>query len=131
MDINVSDIFMAALSQFLAVALPILVTIIGAYLVQQLRLLEAKLKNEKPDVYAEVVKYATWAVMAAEQLGLTKILEQGYEDKKAFAIAFVVRELELRGIKNIDMQYIADKIEAAVWEEINKWKDTPQLPEIR
>jgi hypothetical protein len=100
------------------VLVPVLATMVAGYAIQGIRYLEQKIKNERPDVYATLMFVAKEAVHAAEQSGFAGLVE----DKKAFALAYLQRELDARGIKGFDLTTLEDKIEAAVFEEINRNK---------
>lgn len=54
------------------------------------------------------------AVRAAEQSGLIGLIENTAHAKKQYAVSFMQRALEVRGITKIDVDEISDWIEAAI-----------------
>lgn len=76
-----------------------------------------RLKSTKPDV-AEVLSYAVrMAVSAAEQ-----IFGSGHgEEKKERAVEIVTEYLYEHGIV-LNIEIIQDAVEAAVFNELNRWK---------
>lgn len=76
-----------------------------------------KIKTTRPDI-ATILSYAVdIAVRAAEQ-----VYGSGHgESKKEYAVAIVDRYLREHNLK-LDVQVIADAIEAQVWEEFNMWR---------
>lgn len=114
------DIIVKAFSDFLAVVLPVLLSALAAVAVNYFRLLEQRIKNEKPDLYKVLDLLVKQGVSAAEQLGLNGQIE----DKKAYALKYVQDMLNQYGLKEIDVAIIEAKIEAAVFDEITKNKPT-------
>jgi hypothetical protein len=80
------------------------------------RLVWAKFKTEKPDLAAELEWAAGVAVKSAEQAGLMGFVKE----KKSYAIHIVETLLALKGI-TIDLDPIEAAIEAAVWDQMNKY----------
>lgn len=116
-----NEIIMKAFSDFLAIVLPVLVSAVAAVAVNYFRLLEQRIKNEKPDLYKVLDILVKQGVSAAEQLGLNGEIA----DKKAYAIKYVQDMLAQYGLKGIDVSVIEAKIEAAVFDEITKNKPLP------
>jgi LL-H family phage holin len=116
MDTNIMDILAKAFGDFLIVVLPVLASALAAVAVNYFRLLEQRIKNEKPDVYKILDIIVRQAVSAAEQLGLNGEIA----DKKAYAIKYVQDMLNAYGFDEIDVALIDAKIEAAVFDELNK-----------
>jgi LL-H family phage holin len=120
-----NDIIMKAFSDFLAIVLPVLVSALAAVAVNYFRLLEQRIKNEKPDLYKVLDVLVKQGVSAAEQLGLNGEIA----DKKTYAIKYVQDMLNQYGLKGIDVSVIEAKIEAAVFDEITKSKPLPLIEE--
>jgi len=118
-----NDILTKALADFLAIVLPVLVSALAAVAVNYFRLLEQRIKNEKPQLFVILDVLVKQAVQAAEQLGLNGEIA----DKKAYAIDYVQKMLDSYGFKDIDVSLIEAKIESAVFAEINKDK----VPEVK
>ncbi|GIU69808.1 MAG: hypothetical protein KatS3mg002_1044 [Candidatus Woesearchaeota archaeon] len=110
--------FWSAFAQrFLEIVLPPLVALIAGYIVQQIRLLEAKIKNERPDLAYIISFLADSAVKSAEQANLA-----GYiTDKRQYAFDYIKLQLEKQGIK-IDPEIIYKEIERAVFDNLTKEK---------
>lgn len=101
------------ITQVLRVIIPVLVALVLKWAVE----VWAKVKTEKPDL-AAVLDYAVdLAVHAAEQI----FGEGAGEQKKAYAIEAVERFLAERGVF-IDVDVIADAIEAEVYKDFNALK---------
>jgi biotin operon repressor len=69
----------------------------------------AEAKATNPDLFAEVERIAIMVVDAAEQAGISTIIE----DKKQYALELAEQFLALQGIK-VDLDLVAAAIEAAV-----------------
>jgi biotin operon repressor len=69
----------------------------------------AEAKATNPDLFAEVERIALMVVDAAEQAGVTQIIE----DKKQYALDLAEQFLALQGIK-VDLHLVEAAIEAAV-----------------
>jgi hypothetical protein len=122
------DFLVKFVNELLVALLPVLAASLVGLSVQGLRYLQALIKAKQPNAYNQLEWFVCQAVHAAEQAGVAGLIE----DKKQFAIDFVNRELEVRGWGGIDEKMIADKIEAAVYEQINKSKlDQIQKMEVR
>lgn len=91
--------------------IPALVALVGAWLVQQVRLLTLRLKNERPELYWYLAQAAELGVKAAEQMGLSEQIEE----KKDYAVKVAQVYLDDRGIK-IDLALVEAAIEKAVLE---------------
>ena len=69
----------------------------------------AEAKATNPDLFAEIERIAIMVVDAAEQAGVTQIIE----DKKKWALDLAEKFLALQGIV-VDLDIVAAAIEAAV-----------------
>ena len=118
MDSELMKYLSAFLEPFLAIVLPLLATFIAGLVVQQIRLLQEKIKNEKPQLYEVLAFLSDAAVQAAEQANLSEYAG----GKKDFAIQFVQDRLAIYGLK-IDIRLIEEEIERAVFSEINQPKE--------
>jgi len=117
MDWN--DLLQMVLKVVITVALPIGLTALFKWLAIQKTKLEQGMEEETLFIIKEAVRIA---VLAAEQSGLADLLGETYKDKKAFALAAAERFLNQYGI-TIDLDVLADLIEAAVMEQFNKNKE--------
>lgn len=111
---------MLILQSLIAALVPVTV---GAILILGSRAygwLKFKLGNERMDGIEAAIRLV---VLAAEQSGLTnELLKEGVA-RKHWAIAEAQRILEERGIQRISVETLSTMIEAAVWDEINQFKD--------
>jgi N-formylglutamate amidohydrolase len=122
------DFLVKFVNELLVALLPVLAASLVGLAIQGLRYLQAEIKLKQQNVYNQLDWFVRQAVYAAEQAGVAGLIE----NKKQFAIDFINRELEARGLGSIDEKMIADKVEAAVYEEINKSKlDQIQSFEVR
>jgi hypothetical protein len=96
-------------------ALPIMLASFTAVAVQWFRVLEAKLKAEKPTEYAKLEWLCNNAVIIAEQMKLANLIE----DKKKWAVDYVQKKVDEQGLK-FDVATIEQEIEKAVYGEITK-----------
>lgn len=87
----------------------VLVNVVG----EQLR---ARLGKEQFELLGMLARQA---VMAAEQAGLTQGLINAGAEKKHQAMTSIQNELDRRGIQ-LNVETIADAVEAAVWSEIKR-----------
>lgn len=87
------------------------------------------LKNNAMQRNREVFEVLTWvakeAVKAAEQAGAAGFIQ----DKKKYAIDFIERWMQDNWKMDLDIDLIADAVEAAVFEELNYMREIPHLPE--
>jgi len=118
MDSELMKYLSAFLEPFLVIVLPILATFLAGLVVQQIRLVQEKIKNERPDIYGILAFLTEAAVKSAEQAKIAELID----DKKAYAIQFVQDRLATYGIK-MDVSLIAAEIEKAVFESINQPKE--------
>ena len=107
-----------ALVPVFIVALPALATALVGLAVQYIRYLQAKIRNENPTQYEILEVIVDNAVMIAEQLYKT----QEIQDRKQWAIEYVQKKAKESGIK-IDVDFIAEEIEKAVFVNFNYLKD--------
>ncbi len=112
MDLN--QVFSAFLNAFLPVVLPVLFAALAGLAVQYIRLLQAKIKAEYPDVFAQVEWIANAAVIAAEQAKVGELIT----DKKNYALQVAEAWLKQYNI-NVDMKVLDAAIEKAVYDVFN------------
>ncbi len=94
----------------LMTALPIVLTALFGLMVQQIRLLQAKIQQENPTAYSKLESLCTNAVLIAEQMKLG-----GYiDDKKKWAVEYVQGEVNKLGLI-VDVSKIEEEIEKAVY----------------
>jgi len=112
MDLN--QFFSAFLNAFLPGVLSVLGTTAAIWVIQQIRLLQAKIKAENPDVFEQLEWFAQAAVIAAEQANVKGLIA----DKKQYAIEVVETWLKQYNL-NVDVLAIDAAVEKAVFEVIN------------
>lgn len=105
---------------FLLLAAPPLVVAALVWLIAKSKASWQEFKYFQPDIARELERGARWAVMAAEQAGLSKQIK----DKKEYAITILEGYLALKGM-TVDLHLIDAAIEAAVGTEL-KGLGTPQ-----
>jgi len=105
----------AFLQSLLQAILPVLAGIAAAWLIAQIRIGLAKLKESHPDEYYWLDWLAITVVNAAEQAKLSGLIQ----DKKHYAIEVMEAYLAKYGIE-LDIVVIEAAIESAIWQEINK-----------
>lgn len=113
--------FSQFVNAFMGLIIPVLATALVGVSIQGFRWLAAKIKQEQPDVYAQLEFFARAGVLAAEQ---AKIGELG-QVKLDYAVDFVQTWLNKYGYKDIDVKTIESVIEKSVFEEFNKEWNTP------
>ena len=86
-------------------SLPVIATALTALLVQYIRLVQAKISKEYPSQYEVLESICKNAILIAEQMKIGGLIE----DKKKFAVDYVQKELESKGIV-IDMEKIEQDI---------------------
>lgn len=112
------DILFQILQLALEALLPVLVAFIIRWVKGQIDIAKGKLNEQQQTILDAAVRIA---VLAAEQLNLSGFVE----NKKAEAIKIAQAYLIAHGI-DIDVQVLADMIEAAVMDEFNR----PDLLEV-
>lgn len=117
------------LNSFLQVVVALAVPVLLGYLGVLARVLylfvRSKLSKEQNAFLDDLARRY---VMAAEQYGLTKKLEQAGQEKKRIVIDKLAAAALAKGYR-VDVQTLSDITEAAVYDEINRWKqDPPRLP---
>lgn len=114
--------FLSELLQAVLLAMAsVIASSLAAFLVAKAAREWQKFKATNPDYSYVIEEAASLAVKAAEQLGMAGKLE----DKKTYAIDAAERFLKAKGL-SIDLDIIADAIEAAVFEELNKFRASGQ-----
>lgn len=120
MDLElIKEIIAIAVMGILTLALPF-----GAkHVLDVLGVWARKAKDEieewNPHVYDILNFFAVEAVKYAEQAGIGK---KG-EEKLEMAVTYLQNELDMRGFEEIDIEVLVRKIELAVFEEFNEFKD--------
>jgi len=99
------------LESVLLVVLPILATALTTWVLAKIGVEWQRFKNAKPDIADLLARGALFAVQAAEQMGLAKLID----DKKTYALQIAEDWLLLKGVK-IDLHLIEAAIEKAVAE---------------
>ncbi|MEN6622180.1 MAG: phage holin, LLH family [Smithella sp.] len=112
-------ILSAVLQSLLEFLLPIVVVAIISALVSWARFLWAKAKSWNSDATDLLEEAAKVAVIAAEQAGAAKLID----DKKVYAMDIAERWLEQHGI-HLDIELISAAVEAAVYRQFNYQKPT-------
>lgn len=104
------NVFLSAFLQnvLMSVGVLALTSLIGVAFAM-IKKLWAEAKATNPDLFAEVERIALMVVDAAEQAGVTQIIE----DKKQYALDLAEQFLALQGIK-VDLHLVEAAIEAAV-----------------
>jgi hypothetical protein len=121
MDIDWNKFLIDFLNAAMPVLVPLIITLIGAgigLLIQYIRLIGEKIKNEKPSTYDMLEKFSVNAVLIAEQLKLSGFIE----NKKDWAINYVQSELNKLKIV-LDVENISNMIEKALFEKINRYEE--------
>lgn len=109
--------------QLLIVALPVVVTQTFLVLRQLAKSIRARLSTEQVFLLESL---AAIGVRAAEQSGLNGSLQNIGQEKREYAVAFVKKALESRGLKDINVDEIEAAIEAAIRLGLqNANEDTP------
>ena len=117
MDVNWNIVLGEVATQVLRIMLPMCAVLILKWAME----LWIRLKESKPDIAKLLSCAVQIAVDAAEQ-----IYGDGHgESKKAYAVAYVEKYLAEHGVK-LNVQVIADAIEAKVWTEFTQWKGEEQ-----
>jgi len=99
------------LETVLLAVLPLLATALTGWILARIGVEWQKFKNAKPDIADLLARGAMFAVQAAEQMGLAKLID----DKKTYALQIAEDWLLLKGVK-IDLHLIEAAIEKAVAE---------------
>lgn len=114
----VLDFTSVFLQKFLEVVLPVLATAIAGLVIAWINKVVAEVKIRLGEDWQWALEAAVEAaVMAAEQVNLHGELV----DKKEYALTFAENWLSERGVK-VSLAVLDAKIEAAVWEVINRDK---------
>lgn len=121
------EILSKILQAVLEIVLPAAAVWMVARLSRQVTDAIEKLRNDRPDLYCFVRDMTSTVTMAAEQIfGSGKGTE-----KKKYAIGALENILNAQGI-TLDLQAIDALIEASVYDNFNRWKNSPILePETK
>ena len=111
--IDLNALLQPFLESVLTILAPILIAMLAVYLNKLLTKMKAELSNEQLVYLTEL---AHQFVNAAEQSGLTAVIENVGMAKKEMVMALLQAEANARGIK-IDVEILSAIIEAAVVEE--------------
>ncbi len=110
--------------QLLQAVLLAVLPVLAVYGVKALAEIWITFKATQPDKADELRRAAYIAVKAAEQLGATDYLI----DKKEWALAYADEWLRAKGIR-ISVTLLEGAIEAAVYEEFNRYKEEAPDPD--
>lgn len=117
------DVILSAMVQkVLEFLLPLLVVAVMSLVTAKAKELLERAKAEQPTVTALLMEAARVAVTAAEQAGAAQLIN----DKKRYAFDIAEAWLMARGVK-LDLELIDGAIEAAVYENFPKEKDTKSV----
>lgn len=115
------DILEQALQYLLSALLPILVVFVIKWVKAKTDAALAELEENSPSIHWLLTEAADMAVKAAEQLGLSGVIE----DKREYAFQIVQAYLDAKDI-DIDVELIYAAIEAAVIENFPKKAALPE-----
>lgn len=112
------DTFWVDFAQALALQFgPLLAGALVAWALKEFGKLWLSFKNSRPDIAEQIASAARMAVLAAEQSGAA-----GYvENKKSYALKVASNWLAEKGL-SVNIELISAAIEAAVFEEFNRFK---------
>lgn len=102
---------------FLTALAPVLASIVTAWVLQQYKLVRARMSKSQLE-WLDMV--ASFAVLAAEQAKVANLVGE----KRDYAIAIVEAQLAKYGY-TFDVDVIEAAIEKAVFEELNRYKNEP------
>jgi hypothetical protein len=111
------DVLSVFAQKFLEAALPVLASLLAAWLVAKIRQAWSQLSAKDPELAYWLSSGADMAVNAAEQAQLAGLIS----DKKIYALGVLEKYLAEHGVK-LDLVVMSAAIEAAVWTEINRDK---------
>lgn len=119
---DVGEVLQLVIQVVITVLLPVLL----AFSIGAMRSWWVKIKAQIPaEQYAFASSIISQLVLAAEQSGLAGIISNESQEKKQWVIQRAEEELAKVGII-LDLNTIADMIEAAVKSELNKSKELPE-----
>lgn len=126
MYLEIPEPIVLFISLFLQYALPPLLVALLAWIAPKAISAWMNLKADRPDIAAVLENAARIAVLAAEQSQLS-----GYiQDKKQFAVQYIQNLLAQQGLGGINVAAIEGAVEAAVWDELNRYL-TPEEIEAK
>lgn len=102
------------LNQLLPVLIAAIVMAALGLAVNQATTAWVKFRLSRPDLAALLEQGADVAVHAAEQIGAARLLKDGYESKRAYALSIAQRFLIDHGLKGVSADLILAAIERAV-----------------
>lgn len=120
-----TGILSRVLEAILVAVLPVLFASLAGFLVAKAKLLWAQAKEWNPTVTDLAERAARFAVIAAEQAGAAKLIE----DKKAYALGIAELWLKERDI-TIDLKLLDAAIEKAVLEAFKPEKLGEEKPAV-
>lgn len=109
-----NEVLQQFLMQLALNAIPVVIPLVVALIVKLITEAWTAVKQQQPDLAWELERGATFAVHAAEQVGLTDALKDLADSKLTYAIGICEAYLAEKGIKNIDIDLIRAAIEAEV-----------------
>lgn len=112
------NILQMVLVTVIQVLLPIVLTILAAWIKEQWALTRARIPAEQLELASSL---AYQFVLAAEQNGLTQAIDEAGSQKKDWVLGRLQEELLSRGVK-LDVKVLSDLIEAAVFNAFTQYK---------
>jgi len=116
-----SDLLQPILETLLDVLLPVVLSVVALWIKQLIS--KAKAEIEEANL-SWLLVLARQLVVAAEQAGVTGMIEDIGEEKKAMVVSLLQKAADARGIK-IDMEVLSAIIEAAVVAEFGLSEPEP------
>ena len=117
MDFDLINVLQTVLYAVLVIASPILFVWLFRLLGKGILFLKVYVDDRYPEQYDMLYGFAVEAVAFAEQKGIGELGEKKLE----MAIEYLQRELDARGFDEVDVSVLADKIEAALQLEWNRF----------
>ena len=117
MDFDLINVLQTVLYAVLVIASPILFVWLFRFIKEGILFLKVRVENRYPEQYDMLYGLAVEAVAFAEQKGIGKL----GKEKLEMAIEYLQRELDVRGFDEVDVSVLADKIEAALQLEWNRF----------
>lgn len=116
-----NEFLRGVLELVIAIALPVVLALVGQWLQTWRRKIEAGLTTEARAAVLEAVRLAVWA---AEQSGLAGLIVDEARAKKDYALHLAEGYLKGWGVE-IDLDALAALIESAVWQEFGQFRQLP------
>jgi len=112
------DVLMKVVEALAVALIPMLVTLAAGQVVKLVQELGNRMRQRNAEAYEMIRLAAREAVKAAEQANLAGLIEE----KKQYAIDYVEKYLNRAYGITVDLDVIANAIEAAVYEEFNQYR---------